>query len=194
MTLGNNLVPNSTRNINGKTLVSLKSTAKESSAETNAVTFTINVKENFKFMPNKIQFLISRIGTDSGVADVSWQNETGTISLARGMELNRNSSDKGWYTEYNEEVSTIAAATGEQKMIINIYNVNAGKETAIGNVVISGVITSLVSGIEELEHAEAISTEYYNLQGMRILNPHHGIFIKKETLPNNKKVVQKIQF
>ena len=145
-------------------------------------------------MPNKIQFLISRIGTDSGVADVSWQNENGTISLARGMELNRNSSDKGWYTEYNEEVSTIAAATGEQKMIINIYNVNAGKETAIGNVVISGVITSLVSGIEELEHAEAISTEYYNLQGMRILNPHHGIFIKKETLPNNKKVVQKIQF
>ena len=192
MTLGNNLVPNSTRNINGKTLVSLKSTAKESSAETNAVNFTINVKENFKFMPNKIQFLISRIGTDSGVADVSWQNKNGTISLARGMELNRNSSDKGWYTEYNEEVSTIAAATGEQKMIINIYNVNAGKETAIGNVVISGVITSLVSGIEELEHAEAISTEYYNLQGMRILNPHHGIFIKKETLPNNKKVTQKI--
>ena len=29
---------------------------------------------------------------------------------------------------------------------------------------------------------------------MRILNPQHGIFIKKETLPNNKKVVQKIQF
>ena len=194
MTLGNNLVPNNTRSINGKTMVSLKSTAKESAAETNAVTFTINVKENFKFMPNKIQFLITRIGTDSGVADVNWQNENGTITLARGMELNRNTSDKGWYTEYNEEVSTIAASAGEQKLIINIYNVNAGKETAIGNVVISGVITSLVSGIEELEHVEAISTEYYNLQGMRILNPQHGIFIKKETLPNNKKVVQKIQF
>ncbi|MBP5712260.1 MAG: hypothetical protein J6W77_04560, partial [Prevotella sp.] len=82
-------------------MVSLKSTAKESAAETNAVTFAINVKENFKFMPNKIQFLITRIGTDSGVADVNWQNENGTITLARGMELNRNTSDKGWYTEYN---------------------------------------------------------------------------------------------
>ena len=145
-------------------------------------------------MPKRIQFLISRIGTDSGVADISWQSENGTVLLASGMELNRNNSEKGWYTEYDEEINTIPAASGTQKLIINIRDVNAGKETALGNVVISGIITSLSSGIEELEQADAISTEYYNLQGMRVLNPQNGVFIKKETLHNNKKIIQKIRF
>lgn len=194
MTIGSNLVPNNTRNINSKTMVLLKSTEKQSAAETNAVNFSINVGENYTFLVRKIHFLLSRIGTDSGNADVSWQSENGTVSLALGMELNRNKAENGWYTEYDEEINTIPAASGEQKLVINIYNVNAGKETAIGNVVISGLITSIASGIEEIEQVDAFATEYYNLQGMRILNPNKGVFIQKETLDNNKKVIRKVQF
>ena len=194
MTIGSNLVPNNTRNINSKTMVLLKSTEKQSAAETNAVNFSINVGENYTFLVRKIHFLLSRIGTDSGNADVSWQSENGTVSLALGMELNRNKAENGWYTEYDEEINTIPAASGEQKLVINIYNVNAGKETAIGNVVISGLITSIASGIEEIEQVDAVATEYYNLQGMRVLNPNKGVFIQKETLENNKKVIRKVQF
>ena len=194
MTIGSNLVPNNTRNINSKTMVLLKSTEKQSAAETNAVNFSINVGENYTFLVRKIHFLLSRIGTDSGNADVSWQSENGTVSLALGMELNRNKAENGWYTEYDEEINTIPAASGEQKLVINIYNVNAGKETAIGNVVISGLITSIASGIEEIEQVDAVATEYYNLQGMRVLNPNKGVFIQKETLENNKKVIRKVRF
>jgi hypothetical protein len=192
MTIGSNLVPNNTRSINGKTMVSLKSTDRENAAESNAVTFTIKTEDNCLFMPKKIQFLITRIGTDSGIADVSWQNENGTTTLATGMELNRNKAENGWFTEYNQEINTIPAATGIQKLTINIYNVNAGKETAIGNVIISGIITSSASGIEEINQAETISTDYYNLQGVKVLSPNKGVFIKKEKLNNNKTIVRKI--
>lgn len=192
MTIGSNLVPNNTRSINGKTMVSLKSTERENAAESNAVTFTIKTEDNCLFMPKKIQFLITRIGTDSGVADVSWQNENGTTTLATGMELNRNKAENGWFTEYNQEINTIPAVTGIQKLTINIYNVNAGKETAIGNVIISGIITSSASGIEEINQTETISTDYYNLQGVKVLSPSKGVFIKKEKLNNNKTIVQKI--
>ena len=194
MSVGSNLSPNGTKNINGKVLASLKSIAKESSAETNAVTFSFDVSEKCLFMPTRIKFLISRIGTDSGVADVSWQNSEGTISLALGLEPNRNKAETGYYTSFDEEVSTIKATTGEQKMIINIYNVNADKETAIGNVIISGIITSTASGIDEVENDAVIRTEYYNLQGMRVMNPTNGVFIKKMTLGNNKQISQKHSF
>jgi hypothetical protein len=108
------------------------------------------------------------------------------------MELNRNKAENGWFTEYNQEINTIPAATGIQKLTINIYNVNAGKETAIGNVIISGIITSSASGIEEINQTETISTDYYNLQGVKVLSPNKGVFIKKEKLNNNKTIVRKI--
>ena len=158
------------------------------------MTFSFDVAENCLFMPTRIQFLISRIGTDSGVADVNWQNSDGIISLALGLEPNRNKAENGWYTSFDEEINTIKATTGEQKMIINIYNINAGKEMAIGNVIISGVITSTASGIDEVENDAVIHTEYYNMQGMRILNPKNGVFIKKMTMGNNKQVTQKQRF
>ena len=195
MTLGGNLTPNGTKGVNGTTLVALRSVAKEgAAASSNAVTFTIDVGEEYKFMPTEVSFTITRIGTDSGIADVSWENANGTTVIESGLEPNRNNSDKGWYTQYSKEVTNVAATEGASKLIINIYNMNAAKDMGLGNVVVNGIVTSLVSGIQEVSANEVLSTEYYNLQGMRIDKPRHGICIKVEHKANNKKVVTKQMF
>ena len=38
--------------------------------------------------------------------------------------------------------------------------------------------TSSLDGVENDDHISPV--EYYNLQGMKVTNPHGGIFIKKQ--------------
>ncbi|MBQ6208529.1 MAG: pectate lyase [Prevotella sp.] len=194
MTLGSNLVSGAPRAINGKTMTPFKSTEKQNVAASNAVTFTIDTGDEYKFMPTNVAFLISRIGTDSGVADVNWVNSNGTATIESGLEPNRNKEDKGWYTDYSKELDNVAATTGASQLLIYIYNMNAGKEMALGNVVVSGLITSTTSGVREIESGKVISTEYYNLQGMRINQPSQGMFIKVVKTSDNKKKVTKELF
>ncbi len=37
-----------------------------------------------------------------------------------------------------------------------------------------------VSGIEEVESADAAPIEYFNLQGMRVANPEAGVYIRRQ--------------
>ena len=194
MTFGSNLVPSAPRTINGKTMTPFKSTEKQSVAASNAVSFTIDVGDGYKFMPTNVAFLITRMGTDSGVADVNWVNSNGTATIESGLEPNRNKEEKGWYTDYSKELDNVAATAGASQLLIYIYNMNAGKEMALGNVVVSGIITSTTSGIREAEGGTVVSTEYYNLQGMRINHPSQGMFIKVEKTSDNKKRVTKETF
>lgn len=194
MTFGGNLVPGAPRAINGKTMTLFKSTEKQSVAASNAVTFTIDIGDEYKFMPTNVAFLISRVGTDSGVADVNWMNSNGTTTVVLGLEPNRNKAENGWFTDYSKELENVAATTGVSQLLINIYNMNAGKEMALGNVAVTGLITSTTSGIKETESGNVVRTEYYNLQGIRINQPRDGIFIKVEKTSDNKKIISKELF
>lgn len=59
-------------------------------------------------------------------------------------------------------------------------NLETGEETSITGV--KGIQTG----------AEIINTEYFNLNGRKVMNPSNGIFIKKITLSDGKSLVKKI--
>ena len=132
-TVGSNLTIDKVRSGVG---LDFKAKAKESrAAESNAIVFSITTAEGYLFTPTKVQLSIQREGTDSGTADVAW------ISDITYPILSNFAPDREKVSKIEEAVANAIAFEGESKLKVNIYSLNAGKSTAMGNVIITGNIT-----------------------------------------------------
>lgn len=193
MEIGSNLTTDGTRNINGTTFTELTTASKQSTAaSSNRVKFTVTPANGLYFTPTAVKLMLSRIGTDSGVYDLAWQNSTGETAIVTGGDIKRNNEGGGWYSDITQTISGNVAAMGEQAMLLYIYNVNDGKQTAIANVVIEGKVQQIANGIKDASTAEVESVEYYNLQGVRTTAPGKGVYIMVSKHADGKQTVRKV--
>jgi len=188
VTIGSNLtISGTSRNL----MTKFKASSKESGpATTNALTFGLTTKDGFRFQPTKVAFYTERLGTDSGTEAVSWKGSENAV-IENSITPARND-----YTQYETTLSDIAPTEGSCQLVINIYGLNANKETAVGNVVITGNVLSTTQGIKEQpDCSPAASTRYYTLQGVRLPNrPEKGLAIKVTTLSDGTQRSQKVSY
>lgn len=194
MSLGSNLTIKGSKSVNDLTLTEIASTAKESDASTtNDVAFNINLADGTYFTPTKVSLVASRIATDSGEFDLQWKNSNGSTTIISSQEPNRNREANGWYSTYAYDLTDIAAAAGEQSLNLYIYGVTAAKSMGIGKLVIEGKISQSSTGIQTVTNSGSATTEYFNLQGMRIAQPAKGAYIMVTKDNNGKRIsVKKI--
>ena len=187
VTVGSNLTMSGTRR---SLMTDFKATAKESGpAASNAITFSLTTADGYQFQPTKVAFYTERAGTDSGTEAVSWQGAQNAV-IENALEPARNA-----YTQYENTLADIAPTEGTGRLIINIYGLNAGKATAVGNVVITGNVLSTAQGISQrfAPSSDGSTSAYYTLQGIRLPGcPQKGFVIKVTTSSDGTQTIQKL--
>jgi hypothetical protein len=53
------------------------------------------------------------------------------------------------------------------------------------------VVAQTSTGVNDAIAADVVSTQYYNLQGIRVADSAKGVVVKVQTLSNGKQVVSK---
>ena len=158
-TYGSNLTKGGVRS---NVMTEFKVTTKESGiAASNAITFPLTIDADYLFQPTKVAFYTERRGTDSGAECVSWVAESTTV-IESGIF-----PDRDTYTDYEATLSGVMPSGGAGSLVINVYNLNAGKSMAVGHVVVTGNVVSNASAVTSVT-AEPAAVEYHNLQGMRL--------------------------
>ena len=97
--------------------------------------------------------------------------------------------------EYEKIITDAVPSEGTSRLVINIYGLNAGKATAIGNVVITGdVIQESTGGIttDTIQVVGQQRPDYYNLNGQRIARPAKGIAVEAVSRPGQGRTARKI--
>lgn len=123
-------------------------TQASSATDDNAVIFGIRPKTGIKFKPTHLSFDCSRYGTDGGNIDVVWvAPDATTTSLQTGIRPNRNNSGSNSHIDIDISSLNIAAAEGEAKLKVIIYNLGNTKQIGIANIKISGQITGTLASV-----------------------------------------------
>lgn len=158
-----------------------------------AVTFSYELKDGgATFAPTKVEFLISKNGTDNGSFDVAWKGADGTTQLvASGVSMTRNSATPP-YLAYSLPLSGIAAS-GKGSLIIMPYKVGTAdniKKVGLSNVRISGSLSD-PSAINDVLADKAVMVGYFNAQGMKVGPDAKGIVLQVYRMPDGTKRVVK---
>ncbi len=180
--------------INGSTFLSLSVTDEETAAaSSNQVSFGVTTIEDYYFVPTQVTFKMARVGTDSGVFDLVWNAASSTTVLS-GVQPNRNNSDGGWWSEYDETLD-ISDHSTTSSLDFYIYTLGAGKAFALRDVVITGdLMTSAVGNAVShiADDVEVVDIRYYNLAGQQLSAPQRGVNIVWQLLSNGQSIAQKI--
>lgn len=167
-----------TGNLLTKFLSSIKNEAMAN--DDNSVSFDITMTDSYFFRPTKISFYACKCGTDGGKLDVFWKNTNGKTVIEQGISPERNNN----YTAYSKALTDIASASGTNSLILHILSLGTGKALAIGNVSITGEVKSETNGISNIKVVTLGNKKLYNLQGIEVIAPTKGIYIK-----NGKKII-----
>lgn len=142
VTLGSNLVIKGADKKTGQTLIEPLS-QQSGKDESNAVRFLIQPDFGLTFTPTKVTFKTTRYGTDNGHLDISWQNADKTIlSLETGVKPNRDSNAAN-VTELSYDLSGATPGEGTCGLLINLYNLEKGKQMGFSNIIIEGTLTGI---------------------------------------------------
>lgn len=212
--LGSDLAYNGSQTINGIKETKIQDRAYQSSAASasNAITFTMNIAEGYKFTATSASFTSSRIGTDAGKIDATWIDNGGEKTLATGVTPHRNSTPSGkpdespFYTTFDYDLQDIATeSTNNCKLLLNLYGVTTGyksgsdtelnyKDYGFANIIIEGSIVAPTGISTPVTLYLPVSTEYYNIAGQRVDSDTKGIVIEKQRMQNGTvKAVKKIR-
>lgn len=105
----------------------------------NALTIKVKTTDaTVTFKPTNISFYACKIGTDGGKFNLSLDGS----SILTGIQPNRNSADYGYYSSYNEPLSS--SDKDEHSFVFNIYGLK-NKNMGIGNIVITGELKTIIS-------------------------------------------------
>lgn len=158
-----------------------------------AVTFSYEIKDgSITFEPTKVQFLISKNGTDNGLFDVAWRDADGTTKmLATGVDMTRNSVSP-FYLDYSFTITDIAPSK-KGSLLIMPYKIGTAdniKKAGLGNVRITGVLAD-PAGISDVTVSKDVTIEYYNTQGARVTSDAKGVILKVYKMTDGTKHVVK---
>lgn len=212
--LGSDLAYNGTKAVNGIKETCIQDRAYQSSAASanNAMTFTINITDGYKFTATSVSFTSSRIGTDEGKIDATWIDNDGEKSLATGVTPHRNSTpqdkpnESPFYTTFDYNLQDIATeSTNNCKLILNLYGVTTGyksgstteinyKDYGFANIIVNGTIVAPTGISTPVTFTLPVATEYYNLAGQKVDSSAKGIVIEKQRMQDGTvKAVKKIR-
>ncbi len=158
-----------------------------------AVTFSYELKDgDANFEPTKVEFLISRNGTDNGSFDVAWKGADGTTKLlASGVAMIRNSATPP-YLAYSLPLSGIAASK-KGSLIIMPYKVGTAdniKKVGLSNVSITGILSD-PSGINDVLANKVVTVDFFNAQGMKVGPDAKGVVLQVFKMADGTKRVVK---
>lgn len=185
--------------------LALRSTAASSN---NAITFTINIANGYKFTATDISLTATRFGTDAGNFDVNWVDDGGTISVLSAAKPNRDNNTSQKFTTYSESIAEEATESEKTcKLIINLYGVTTGykkvdnvettelnyKDYGFANIIVNGTLVAPTGISTPVTFTLPVTTEYYNIAGQRVDSNTKGIVIEKQrmqdgTVKTNKKI------
>ena len=143
VSLGSALGCSTKRIVNGANFNEISTTEAnaQSANSANALTITITTaNKDLTFKPTNIAFNACKIGTDGGKFDL---NLDGSV-LYSGEAPNRNSETGGYYSSYNNSLSSTSATS--HSFVYNIYALK-DKNMGLGNIVITGELTEKISHI-----------------------------------------------
>lgn len=183
-----------------------RSTAASSS---NAITFTINIANGYKFTATDISLTATRFGTDAGNFDVNWVDDGGTINVLSAARPNRENDTSQKFTTYSESIAEEATESENLcKLIINLYGVTTGykkvdnvettelnyKDYGFANIIVNGTLVAPTGISTPVTFTLPVTTEYYNLAGQRVCSNTKGIVIEKQKMQDGTvKAVKKIR-
>ena len=188
ITMGSNLTVGGKGEADGyvETLFT-QSTAKSSANDANAIDFKAMLQDNYTFIPTKIEFICSRVGSSYPRLAVSWLDDNGMVNtVADGIQPAVLPS----VTTYGVDIVGATECSGYAGMRINYYTAGKVTDKSIGlcNIKLTGVVKGITTtGINEVRCQKSEGRGvYFNLSGQRVVNPRRGIYIV-----NGKKVVMK---
>ncbi len=142
ITIGENISVKGLDN-KGKQMTWFSPAAKENApAESNAIRFVIEPQFGVMFTPTKVSFKSTRFGTNGGNMNVSWENpDKTTVALAEGILPNRDNDATNPVSEFEYNVTGTTTTLGSCALLINLYNLDSGKNVGIKDLVIEGTLT-----------------------------------------------------
>ena len=161
----------------------------------NTVTFSLTTRSGSKFKATSIELYASKIGTNNGTIDISWQDAGGTTKVVNGVSPNRNNEENNYFSFLSKEIDGISKATdGTCSLIINMYNVGAmnngalqKKDIGLAQITVKGYIVDQSTGISTpVIMRVSDNGAIYNLAGQKVDASYKGVVIK-----NGKKFVIK---
>lgn len=111
-----------------------------------ALHFTMKAKKGLTFAPKKLSFNATKYGTDGGTIDVDIVVNGQASKVVTAQAPNRNNKDVP-YTEFNVDLSSLPATSGEVEVKIYIYKLGNTKELGVGDVVVTGDVKGTVETV-----------------------------------------------
>ncbi len=144
VTLGAALNCESKRTVNGANFNEISTTEvnAESANADNALTINIETaNSSITFKPTNISFNACKIGTNGGKFDLNLDGN----SLLSNVEPNRNDAEHGYYSCYDQNISSLAGTN--HSFTYHIYGLS-NKKLGLGNIVITGELTTTIKVIK----------------------------------------------
>ena len=180
--IGSNLTVGGKGTANGYTeTLFTQSTAKTSAKDANAIDFRATLRDNYTFIPTKIEFIASRMGSSYPRLAVSWLDDNGIASqVADGIQPPVLPTS----TSYSYDIIDATENNSYAGIRINFYTTGKIENKSIGlyNVRLTGKVKgiSTTTGIREISSdrdTRSQSNLIYNLKGQRVVHPTRGVYI-----------------
>ncbi|MDE6485483.1 MAG: hypothetical protein K2L14_08830 [Duncaniella sp.] len=134
--------------------------------------FDVVTAPGYVFVPEKLTFKASRIGTDMGYIDIEYSRDGGApVKPVTGFQ-----PERGAKFSVVELPLGNAGVGNSLRVKLYIYNLSANKQLAFGDVRIEGGLYAAESALDIIAPDEnSEPTEYYDLLGRRVENPRSGM-------------------
>lgn len=153
------------------------------------INFDITPSPGYIFVPISLKLDASRIGTDMCLIDIeSCRSGESPRRLLTGFQPARSSD-----TPSCSEVEVPLDGRGTESSVritVNLYNMLANKQLALGNVRVEGFVYAVSSGIDRvLPDDNAVTAEYYDMTGRRIMHPQSGMLYLRHNAPGSTALI-----
>lgn len=206
VTLGSDLAYNGKETSLNETKIQDCAMASTAASPNNTITFKVNIVDGYQFLATNFSVTATRLGTDAGNLDISWQDQK-TTKIYTGVKPNRENSTQK-YSTYSSSVEDYAEATeGSCSLIINMYGVTTGykkdsngqptseinyKAYGFRDILISGKLIAPTGIAVPVTLSPALTTEYFTLGGQRVNGATKGVVIKRQNYADGTSKTTKV--
>ena len=195
--IGSNLTVDGTLTTNDdRTLTAFTCGSKDTEAgDQNAVRFQVSPADGYTFQPASVSFKVTRSETSStagGKFSAYWLSSNGTTKAICDAQLSERKSRTPYVTEVTADISGVQPTTGTSALVVNLFNFATNSPMGISDVVINGKLSATTAISTATAAREALSVEFYSLQGARIHQPDRGIAIQVTRYSDGTKQARKV--
>ena len=197
VTVGSNLTANGTLTTNdNQTLTAFTCGSKSTEAnEQNAVRFQVTPADGYTFQPTSVSFKVTRSETTSnagGKFSAYWLSSDGTTKTISEEQFSERKTRTPYTTDVTADVSGVQPTTGTSALVVNLFNFATSSPMGIAGIVINGKLSATTAISTATATREALSVEYYSLQGAHIHQPDRGLAIQVTRYSDGTKQVRKV--